>query len=74
SKQVETPLLILHGERDDRCPVEQAEQLFTALKKMNKETVFVRFPGASHNLSRSGHPKQRIKRLGYIGSWFDKYL
>ncbi|MGZ9792006.1 S9 family peptidase [Bacillus atrophaeus] len=74
AKQVETPLLILHGERDDRCPVEQAEQLFTALKKMNKETVFVRFPGASHNLSRSGHPKQRIKRLGYIGSWFDKYL
>lgn len=29
---VETPLLILHGERDDRCPIEQAEQLFIALK------------------------------------------
>ncbi|MCY8474831.1 S9 family peptidase [Bacillus halotolerans] len=71
---VETPLLILHGERDDRCPIEQAEQLFIALKKMDKETVLVRFPKASHNLSRSGHPGQRIKRLAYISSWFDQYL
>ncbi|MEC1614372.1 S9 family peptidase [Bacillus mojavensis] len=71
---VETPLLILHGERDDRCPIEQAEQLFIALKKMDKETVLVRFPKASHNLSRSGHPGQRIKRLTYISSWFDQYL
>ncbi|WP_114151280.1 prolyl oligopeptidase family serine peptidase [Bacillus spizizenii] len=71
---VETPLLILHGERDDRCPIEQAEQLFIALKKMGKETMLVRFPKASHNLSRSGHPVQRIKRLNYISSWFDQYL
>ncbi|MEC1662852.1 S9 family peptidase [Bacillus halotolerans] len=71
---VETPLLILHGERDDRCPIEQAEQLFIALKKMDKETVLVRFPKATHNLSRSGHPGQRIKRLAYISSWFDQYL
>ncbi len=71
---VETPLLILHGERDDRCPIEQAEQLFIALKKMGKETMLVRFPKASHNLSRSGHPGQRIKRLNYISSWFDQYL
>lgn len=71
---VETPLLILHGERDDRCPIEQAEQLFIALKKMGKETMLVRFPNASHNLSRTGHPRQRIKRLNYISSWFDQYL
>ncbi len=71
---VETPLLILHGERDDRCPIEQAEQLFIALKKMDKQTMLVRFPKASHNLSRSGHPGQRIKRLNYISSWFDQYL
>ncbi|MDI6565124.1 MULTISPECIES: S9 family peptidase [Bacillus] len=71
---VETPLLILHGERDDRCPIEQAEQLFIALKKMGKETKLVRFPNASHNLSRTGHPRQRIKRLNYISSWFDQHL
>ncbi|WP_154217734.1 alpha/beta hydrolase family protein, partial [Bacillus subtilis] len=53
---------------------EQAEQLFIALKKMGKETKLVRFPNASHNLSRTGHPRQRIKRLNYISSWFDQYL
>ncbi|MFN2744126.1 MULTISPECIES: S9 family peptidase [Bacillus] len=74
AERVKTPLLILHGERDDRCPIEQAEQLFTALKKMDKEVKFVRFPNASHNLSRNGHPKQRIKRLQYIAEWFEDYL
>ncbi|MCY8016891.1 S9 family peptidase [Bacillus haynesii] len=72
--KVETPLLILHGERDDRCPIEQAEQLFTALKKMGKEVKLVRFPNATHDLSRSGHPKQRIRRLEYIAGWFEAYL
>lgn len=74
AERVETPLLILHGERDDRCPIEQAEQLFTALKKMGKNVRLVRFPNASHDLSRSGHPKQRIKRLQYIAGWFDSHL
>lgn len=74
ASRVSTPLLILHGERDDRCPIEQAEQLFTALKKLNKTTSFIRFPKATHELSRSGHPEQRMKRIRYICSWFDDYL
>lgn len=74
AENISTPLLILHGERDDRCPVEQAEQLFVALKKMKKNVKFVRFPNAAHNLSRSGHPEQRIKRLNYISGWFEDYL
>ncbi len=71
---VETPLLILHGEKDYRCPVEQAEQLYIALKRLKKETKFVRFPEANHELSRSGHPKLRIDRLNHIKGWFDEYL
>ncbi|WP_261132332.1 S9 family peptidase [Bacillus sp. Marseille-Q3570] len=72
-KQIETPLLILHGERDYRCPIEQAEQLFVALKQQNKTTRFVRFPGADHNLSRSGDPAMRVARLEQIVGWFDHY-
>lgn len=71
---VETPLLILHGEKDYRCPVEQAEQLYIALKRLKKETKFVRFPKANHELSRSGHPKLRIERLNHIKNWFNEYL
>lgn len=72
---IETPLLILHGERDYRCPIEQAEQLFVALKHQNKAPVkFVRFPGANHELSRSGDPELRVARLNYIADWFATYL
>jgi len=34
----------------------------------------VRFPGESHELSRSGQPWHRIERLQHIVSWMDKYL
>ncbi|MEN0644277.1 S9 family peptidase [Alkalicoccobacillus gibsonii] len=72
--QIETPLLILHGEKDYRCPIEQAEQLYIALKRREKTTTFIRFPEANHELSRSGKPSLRLRRLEAIGQWFDQYL
>ncbi|MGG4468143.1 S9 family peptidase [Paenibacillus alvei] len=74
ANNIETPLLILHGEKDFRCPIEQAEQLFIALKKQKKTTKFVRFPESNHELSRSGKPTLRISRLNYINNWFIDYL
>ncbi|MBP1970134.1 acylaminoacyl-peptidase [Virgibacillus natechei] len=74
AENVETPLLILHGEKDFRCPIEQGEQLFVTLKHLRKNVEFVRFPDASHELSRSGKPEMRIERLNHIGRWFEKYL
>lgn len=72
---IETPLLIMHGEQDHRCPIEQAEQLYIALQHQGKAPVrFIRFPGASHELSRSGDPEQRVLRLQYTAEWFDTYL
>lgn len=71
---VETPLLILHSEKDYRCPIEQAEQLFIALKHRKKTTKFIRFPKSNHELSRSGKPNLRINRLDYIIDWFNEYL
>ncbi len=74
AENIETPLLILHGEKDFRCPIEQGEQLFITLKHLRKEVEFVRFPDANHELSRSGNPKLRIARLEHICRWFEKYL
>ncbi|OZU87857.1 peptidase [Virgibacillus indicus] len=74
AENVETPLLILHGELDFRCPIEQGEQLFITLKHLRKDVEFVRFPGANHELSRSGKPEMRIERLNHICRWFDEYL
>ncbi|MFB5662152.1 S9 family peptidase [Alteribacillus sp. HJP-4] len=73
-KDIQTPLLIMHGEQDYRCPIEQAEQLFISLKQQEKETKFVRFPQSSHELSRSGPPALRIERLLQMTDWFEQYL
>ncbi|WML43317.1 S9 family peptidase [Neobacillus sp. PS3-40] len=74
TKNVETPLLILHSEKDYRCPIEQAEQLFISLKRLGKKTKFIRFPEENHELSRSGKPELRVARLDYIVDWFNEYL
>ncbi len=72
---VKTPLLIIHSEGDLRCPISQAEELYSALKRLKKEVVFVRYPAeTSHGLSRSGPPDLRLHRLEQICNWFDKYL
>lgn len=72
--QIETPLLILHSEEDLRCPIEQAEQLYIALKHRRKTTKLIRFPKSNHELSRSGIPNLRMRRLHYIKDWFIEYL
>ncbi|CAM3777363.1 S9 family peptidase [Mesobacillus thioparans] len=72
--KINTPLLILHSEKDYRCPIEQAEQLFIALKRQGKETKFIRFPESNHELSRSGKPNLRLSRLAAIVDWFNGHL
>ena len=71
---METPLLIIHGENDLRVSIEQAEQLFVALKLQRKEVKFVRFPGENHGLPRNGSPSHRIERFAYMLSWFESHL
>ncbi len=74
-KNVKTPTLIIHSEGDLRCNVEQAEQVFSALKVMGVPTRFVRYPvSTSHGMSRSGPPDLRIHRLHQILDWWGKYL
>lgn len=73
-QNIHTPLLIIHSEQDLRCDIEQAEQLFAALKWMKRDVRMVRFEGQSHGLSRGGHPHSRLERLRHITGWFAKYL
>jgi dipeptidyl aminopeptidase/acylaminoacyl peptidase len=71
---VETPVLLLHGEADLRCPIEQGEQYFVALKRHGKVVEFVRFPDCSHLFLRVGHPKMREEYLHRMLAWFQRYL
>lgn len=71
---IQTPLLFIHSDQDYRCPIEQAMQLYTVIKEQGVETRFVWFKGENHDLSRTGRPKGRIKRLQEITDWMNKYL
>ena len=73
-KNVKTPTLMIHSENDLRCPIEQGEQWFVALKLQGVPTELVRFPDENHELSRSGKPKHREERLNHILRWLNKYL
>ena len=72
--RVKTPILIIHSEEDYRCPMEQAEQWYVALKRLGVTVEFVRFAGENHELSRSGKPRNRIDRLNFIVGWFQRYI
>ena len=72
-KNVKTPLLILHAEHDLRCPIEQAEQFFVALRLHGVETQFVRFPEDNHDLTRGGKPRNRVEHCRRIVEWFDTH-
>ncbi len=72
---ITTPTLVLHSETDWRCPVEQAEQLFTLLLRQDVDTEFVRFPAPEgHELSRSGKPLNRQQRFEIILDWHERHL
>lgn len=71
---VRTPLLFIHAEEDFRCPPGEAMQLYTALINRGVETKICMFKGENHELSRSGTPKNRVKRLAEITAWMDDHL
>lgn len=68
-----TPTLIIHSDCDYRCPIAEGYQLFTALKEMGVDSRMVVFKGENHELSRSGKPQHRVRRLREISDWFAKY-
>lgn len=71
--EVETPLLFIHSDKDHRCPIEQAQQFYAILKTRGLDTKLVWVKNENHELSRSGKPQARIKRLEEITKWFNQH-
>ena len=69
-----TPTLFIHSDEDHRCPISDGYQLYTALVFLGVPARMVVFHGENHELSRSGKPPHRVKRLEEITNWFEKYL
>ena len=68
-----TPTLFLHSDEDYRCPLPEAMQMMQAMTVRGVETRMIVFHGENHELSRSGKPMHRIRRLKEITDWFEKH-
>jgi len=70
---VTTPTLLLHPVNDLRCPIEQSEQFYMALKMIGKAPVeLVRAPGAWH--ADRAKPSQWLAYWEKTLQWFGKYV
>ncbi len=67
---IHTPLLILAGELDWRCPLTQSEQLYLSLKKRGVPTELVVYPGEHHAVTK---PKRWRDRLERLDAWLARY-
>ncbi len=71
---IHTPLLILQGEADERCPKADNEQLFIALKALGRTVEYVLYPEEYHVYQAAGRVDRRIDRMTRMLDWFDRYL
>ena len=71
---VKTPTLFIHSLEDYNCPLSEGLQMFTALQYHDVESRMCLFPEENHELSRSGKPKHRLRRLQEMAEWFDAHL
>jgi dipeptidyl aminopeptidase/acylaminoacyl peptidase len=71
---IHTPMLLLHSDDDLRCPPEQADQLYLALRLLGREVEYWRFPDEGHELSRGGSPRHRVQRAEILLDFFARHL
>lgn len=71
---IHTPLLILQGEADLRCPPADNEQLFVALRMLGREVEYVLYPQSSHSMASSARPDRRVDRMERIVGWFKQHM
>ena len=70
----ETPTLFIHSDEDYRCWLPEGIQMYSALQLKGVPTRMCIFHGENHELSRSGKPKHRIRRMNEINEWLFHYI
>lgn len=74
ASHVMTPTLFIHSDEDYRCWSAEAYQMFTALRYHGIKSRLCLFHGENHELSRSGKPNNRVRRLHEITKWMKAHL
>jgi dipeptidyl aminopeptidase/acylaminoacyl peptidase len=71
---IHTPYIIFHGENDLRTGVIQGEMLYRSLKVLGRTVEYVRHPGGTHELTRSGNNRQRIDQMLRTIEFFERFI
>lgn len=72
-KDINTPLLIIHGDQDLRTGVIQSETLYKSMKILNKDVEYIRYPREGHELTRSGNPGRMMDHMLRVIEFFERY-
>lgn len=72
--KAETPTLFINSDQDYRCYISEGMQMYTALAVRGVPARMCLFHGENHNLSRTGKPKNRIRRIQEICGWLFHYM
>ncbi|HUQ66703.1 MAG TPA: prolyl oligopeptidase family serine peptidase, partial [Flavitalea sp.] len=73
-KNVKTPTLFLHGEKDNEVPITQTEEMYSALKRTGTETMFVRYMDEGHGWRPDLLPSNRVDLYTRMTNWFNNHL
>ena len=74
AEKINLPFAVVHSEQDWRCPLEQAQRMFVALRRRGVEAEMIIFPGEGHELTRTGQPRHRRQRFDAVLEWWGRYL
>ncbi len=72
--KIDIPFCVVHSEHDWRCPIEQAQRMFVALRRAGAPAEMLIFSGEGHELSRSGKPRHRVQRFEAVLQWWARHL
>lgn len=73
-QNITTPYIIFHGDNDRRTGFVQSEMLYHSLKVLGRPVEYVRHPGGTHELTRSGNNRQRIDQMLRTYEFFERYI
>jgi len=73
-QNITTPYIIFHGENDRRTGTTQGEMMYRSLKVLGRPVEYVRHPGATHEITRSGNNRQRIDQMLRTYEFFERWI
>jgi dipeptidyl aminopeptidase/acylaminoacyl peptidase len=69
--RIQTPLMMLHNDKDEAVPWQQGIEYYLALRRLGKEVYLFNYPGEGHGL------RQRVNQADYtvrMQQFFDHHL